>query len=313
MDATVIGCNGYIGRHLCRALQAEGHTANGYDLQNRPFVDVANYEQVDLRDATQLDRVRCDVAACFFLAGLTGTVVSFDRYSDFIDTNEKGLLSLLELFRRKGATCRLVFPSTRLVYRGAKGEALREDAPLECRTVYAQNKLAGENYLQMYAACFGVDYTIIRICVPYGSADASMMSYGTIGHFLKSAAEKREIDVFGDGSQRRSLIHIVDLCGFLVALAFHPKASRRILNVGGGEDWSIREIAERLARHVGASVRYSPWNALFARVESGDTVFDSAAAEALLGRGYAHTFEEWIRGLDVNFLLSAARRAPNGQ
>jgi UDP-glucose 4-epimerase len=306
MDVTVIGCNGYMGRHLCRSLMAAGHAVHGYDLQKAVAGHTTSYAPLDVRQRTQFEGVRCDVAVCFFLAGLTGTVAGFERYEDFIDTNEKGLLAFLELCRQKGQRPRIVLPSSRLVYRGTQGVALREDAPLAGRTIYAQTKLACENYLQMYAACFGMDFTVARICVPYGFMDASMLAYGTIGHFLKSILERGVVEVFGDGAQRRSLIHIDDLCAFLMALAFLPAASRRILNVGGGEHRSVREIAECLANRFGATVRLAPWTDLYAAVESGDTVFDSAAAESLVKRAYAHSFASWVNSLEPDALRAKA-------
>lgn len=87
--------------------------------------------------------------------------------------------------KESGSTARIVFPSTRLVYKGQQNVLLKEDAEKAPNTIYALNKLACEYMLAMYQKAFGIHYTIFRICVPYGSLIKSGTSYGTLGFFAK--------------------------------------------------------------------------------------------------------------------------------
>jgi len=297
MKALVLGCNGYVGRHLCRYAARQGWEIRGADLQAAPNVEVASYSCVDVRDVSCWARIDCDVDAIFMFAGRTGTMNSFEDFGDFIDTNDRGLVALLEALRRTGLRPRVVFPSSRLVYRGAAGVALREDAVLEPRTVYAQTKVNGEAYLALYARCFGIDYTVVRICVPYGNELDDQYSYGTLGHFFQQVRNGESLRLFGDGLQRRSFIHVGDLSRMVVELAGLRESAGRILNVGGPDNLSIGDVVDMMSRKYDVPAEHVPWPPELERIESGDTVFDSSEAEQLVGREYQWRFREWLTGL----------------
>ncbi|MGD9613011.1 MAG: NAD-dependent epimerase/dehydratase family protein, partial [Kiritimatiellia bacterium] len=178
----VFGAQGYLGRHLAAHLQAQGHRVDAFDLQPAagPAFDVA--------DAAAWARVDTAVDAVFFFAGMTGTHQGFEQYERYLAANELGLLHLLDHLRRRGDRPRVVFPSSRLVYRG-RPEPLPEDAPQESKTLYAANKRAGEAILQAYRAAFGIPTVVYRVCVPYGNLDGQSYSYGTIGAFIRMAKE----------------------------------------------------------------------------------------------------------------------------
>src|SRR5690606_18112144 len=96
----------------------------------------------------------------------------------FVNVNEIGLLHLLNHLSRFARMPKIVFPSTRLVYKGVKGTPLAEEAEKEFKTVYASSKYNGEQYLRMHSNLFGLDYTVFRVCVPYANLTARALSYG---------------------------------------------------------------------------------------------------------------------------------------
>lgn len=289
----VMGANGYIGRHVVRTLVELGHKVVASSRRAQPVDTISQYLPLDILDRSA---VRSAVANCdfvFMLAGLTGTAIGFERYREFIETNEIGILNVLDALRSDGSQAKLVFPSSRLVYQGVP-EALKEDAPKEFKTIYALTKFAGEIYLQLYSQYFGIRYSVFRICVPYGSLLGKELSFGTIGHFMTQARRTKRIRIYGDGSQRRSLIHIEDLAHLLVEGALNPATDNGTFNIGGPDDLSVRDIAEAVAGIYQAEVDFAPWPELDAKIESGDTVFDSSALCNLLGYRYRHTFWEWV-------------------
>ncbi len=238
--------------------------------------------------------------AVFVFTGLSGTTTGFERHGDYIDVNEKGLVGILEMARGGGpGGPKVIFPSTRLVYRGVAGQALREDAEQDSLTIYAINKRAAEMYLETYRKVFGLRHAIFRICVPYADLLAGQYSYGTIGFFLGHARAGRDIPVYGDGRQRRTFTHIEDLTRQILLATVHPESDGRVYNVAGGDELSIREVAERIAARYHVQVRAAPWPARDLACESGDTVFDSTAIEALTDYSCLHRLDDWLNGLPV--------------
>ena len=123
----------------------------------------------------------------------------FEQYETFVEINELILLKIIEAYRLNNGTGRLIFPSTRLVYKGRDG-LLKEDAEKEFKTIYAINKYSCENYLWMYNNMYGIPYTVFRICLPYGTLVPEASSYGTAEFFMKKATAGENITLYGDGT-----------------------------------------------------------------------------------------------------------------
>ena len=162
MHAAVIGANGYIGKNLVKYLQ-DNYSIDVDCYDNVEEVSAVNCRCVDITNKEAVKGINLDVDIVFMLAGLTGTLAGFDSYEKYIGINEIGLLNLLDAIKESSYRPRIVFPSTRLVYKG-KDKALAEDDLKETKTIYAANKQACEGYLQAYYNSFDMPYTVFRIC-----------------------------------------------------------------------------------------------------------------------------------------------------
>jgi len=215
MKATIIGSNGYIGKHLAKFLFEKGWEVNGYDISEESKVNNINYTSLKLLTKEDALVVNFNVDFVFYFAGVTGTSKAYDDYELYLDVNEKGLLHVLNRMKEENIKARLVFPSTRLIYKGEKNVPLKEDALKEFKTIYALNKWFGENVIRQYQEYFGINYNIFRICVPYGNLFSDGYSYGTIGFFLNNAVNKKNITLFGTGEQRKGVIFLLKRLLFL--------------------------------------------------------------------------------------------------
>lgn len=291
----VLGANGYIARNLTFVLKKEypeieymlyGIETESIDLEKK-------YISVDMTNKEDIKNIDLDCDIVFMFVGKTGSANGFESYDSFIDINERTLLNLLSEYRRQKSNAKIIFPSTRLVYKGKSGPQ-KEDAEKEFKTIYAINKYACEQYLEQYHRVYGVQYSIFRVCIPYGTLIPEASSYGTAEFMLSKATKGENILLYGDGSVRRTLTYMGDLCKTIIEGALSDRCLNDIFNIGG-EDFSLKEMAELIAKKYGVGVDYVPWPDVAQKIESGDTVFDSNKLDAIVGNLTTTRFKDWLK------------------
>ena len=247
------------------------------------FDNAESYCQIDVTDIRSVSEIDLNVDYVFMFAGLTGTFAGFENYEKYIDINERGLLNLLDAIRQSPYRPKVVFPSTRLVYKGCD-KSLKESDEKESKTIYAVNKLACEGYLQAYHDSFDIPYTVFRICIPYGNLLSTDYSFGTVGFFIKQATAGKDITLYGGGNIKRTFTHMEDLCRQVIEGAFSSESNGEIYNIGG-ETLSLHDAAEIIAKKYGVNVVAVPWPERDLRIESDHTYFDDTKIQSLLHFG----------------------------
>ena len=277
MKVAVIGGKGYIGKHLAFYLENTGCDVMSYDVVP---CEEKYYQYVDMTNRDSVSLIDTDVDYIFMFAGLTGTYAGFDACEKYVSVNELSLLNLLDAIRKSEYRPKVIFPSTRLVYKGVD-KALKEEDEKDCKTIYAANKIACECYLKAYYDSFDIPYTVFRICIPYGNLLSTDYSFGTVGFFIKQAKADKDITLYGGGNIKRTFTHMEDLCYQVVEGAFNPDSTGKIYNVGG-ETLSLCEAATIIAKKYGVEVKAVPWPERDLRIESDHTYFDDTKIQTLL-------------------------------
>lgn len=293
MKIAIVGANGYIARNLIYVLKRDyqNYEIYPYGIESNSADQLDNYVTVDMTDRESVKKINLSCDIVFMLVGKTGSANGFDEYDSFININQRTLLNLLNEYRRQKSKARIVFPSTRLVYKGSKVPQ-GEDAEKKFKTVYAVNKFACEKYLEQFCLVYGVKYTVFRICIPYGTMVSGASSYGTAEFMLAKASKGENITIYGDGQVRRTLTHMEDLCTIMIKGAFSEKCENDVFNIGG-EDYSLIEMARLIAEKYAVGVDLIPWPDISLKIESGDTVFDSSKLDSVIEVIYKHSFKEW--------------------
>ena len=287
----IIGSKGYIGKHLEYYLKQKKNDVVCYDVVESEDV---NYHRCDLTDFESVRRIiDLKVDYIFMFAGLTGTYVGFDKANIFVNVNEMGLINLLNCIRESKYRPKIIFPSTRLIYKGAD-KALKEDDEKETKTIYAVNKIACENLLYAYRQNFDIPYTIFRICVPFGNMFSDDYSFGTIGFFIRQASNDRRITLYGDGSIKRTFTSMHDLCKQIVEGGMERVSDGEIYNIGG-HTYSLRNAAEIIASYYKAEISFISWPERDLKMESGSTYFDSSKIERVMGKIVFESLEELLK------------------
>lgn len=296
---SIIGANSYIARNLIFLLKQRRDVkiVGLYDCAPSHLDMEANYKQIDVLSKESLRRIDFSAEVIFDFVGKTGSYSGFDDYLTFINVNEIALLNILNEYRRQKSNAKLIFPSTRLIYKGKSG-LLKEEDEKEFKTIYSMNKFACENYLMQYHRLFNVEYCIFRICVPYGSLINGATSYGTAEMMLSKAQEGKNVVLYGDGSARRTITYIGDLCNQLIVGALSNNCCNDVFNTGG-ENYSLKEMGLLIAKKYKVNVEYVDWPMDAKMIESGDTVFDDEKLRRSVSIEKQTTFKEWIETLKL--------------
>jgi len=291
----IFGAGGYIGRHLVSYLTDSGFNIKAYDLDDTIESFDVDYSKIDILNIQELKNINWNVGYVFMFAGITGTWNGFDNYDQYVKLNEIGLLNILHEIVKSEYNPRIVYPSSRLVYKGSD-LPLNEDDQKETKTIYAINKTTCENLLYAYMNSFKIPYTIYRICVPYGNNSGEEYSFGTIGSFLNQAKNNGAINLYGDGSLRRTFTHIEDICKQIILSCQGNKSLNQVYNTIG-EPYSLKEAALMIAEKHNATITFSEWPEKEHRIESGHTVFNSQKLQNDFNLELNNSLKEWLAHL----------------
>lgn len=291
MKIAIIGANSYIARNMIFAFNKKEELYL-YDIQENQIDGEDNYKSVNILDPKSVKNIDFNCDLIYIFAGKTGTLAGFSQYETFIDINEKGLLNILDEYLKQKSGAKIIFPSTRLVYKG-KEHPLKEDDEKEFKTIYAINKYACEQYLKMYNNMYNIPYCIFRICVPYGTMIENASSYGTAEFMLNKAKNGENITLYGTGEVRRTLTNMKDLTNALILGGISEKFKNDIYNICG-EDYSLNGMAKHIAAKYKVNIEYMEYPEDALKTESGSTVFNSDKFDKLSNFKYQNTFADWI-------------------
>lgn len=289
LDCMVFGSNGYIGKNLAFYLSKLGH--NVLIPKNN------SGSQIDIRDRSELGNIDWDVDVIYFFSGLTGNSQSFLEYKNFLESNELGILNILDSIASSKHRPRLIFPSTRLIYEGSE-RGLKEGDKKDPKTIYGVSKLSCEYYIRAYSEIYDIDYTILRICVPYANFVDDSYSYGTIGNFINQIKKSNEITLYGDGRLKRTFIHMHDLLAGIHLSSISRNAKNQTYNLPG-EDYTLLEVAELLSEKYGSKISFVPWPDIEKKVETGSTFFDASKIKKELSFKITKRLSDWVSEVSI--------------
>lgn len=275
MKISIIGSNSYIARNFICQLDKSRFSYCLYDIHETHFDGCGNYQKIDLSSKKNISsNIDFDVDAIYIFSGKTGTKAGFDEYEKYIDVNEKYLLNILTCCAEVKTKARIVYPSSRLVYKSSE-YPVNEESNLDGKSIYAITKIASENYIRLYSTVFGLSYNIFRICVPFGSLIQDVKFYGTYEFFLSQAKSGKNITLFGDGSSERTFTYIGDICKVLLDVPLMSISENEIYNIGG-DNRSLLDIARVIATYFNVGVDFIEWPIVDKRIEVPTIKFNFA-------------------------------------
>jgi len=260
MRVLVTGGAGFIGSHLVDSLMESGNRVRVIDdlsagsMENlERWLKDERFEFVrgDMRNPKVVNEAVKGVDVVFHLAANPEVRIGSQSPELLYETNVLITYNLLNAMRNAKAEY-LVFTSSSTVYGDASLIPTPENyAPLEPISVYGAAKLAAEALISGYAHTFGFKALIFRLANIIGERS----SHGVIYDFInKLRKNPKELEILGDGRQRKSYLHVSDTVEGMLHIFEHFKNSGRIVDFYnlGNEDWiTVREIAEIVSGEMG--------------------------------------------------------------
>ncbi|GLZ09765.1 UDP-glucose 4-epimerase [Actinomadura sp. NBRC 104425] len=282
MLVLVTGAAGFIGSHLVDRLLADGHRVVGVDdfssgRNARTDVEIWRMDVADPALPGRVAALRPEVV-CHLAAQVSVRASVADPLHD-ARVNALGTANVLEAARAGGAR-KVVFASSCAVYGVPDALPVPPDAELRPASPYAASKVTGEVYLRTYRALHGLDYTILTLANVYGPRQTPDGEAGVVSIFTDALLAGRPTRVFGDGTQTRDYVYVLDVVDAFARATGEVGGGGRF-NVGTGVQTTDRELHTLVAEAAGA-----PDDPAFAPPRPGDLpamAVDPAATERVLG------------------------------
>ncbi|MBS1788225.1 MAG: GDP-mannose 4,6-dehydratase [Acidobacteria bacterium] len=258
MRVLITGGAGFIGSHLAeRHLQrgdevyiiddlSTGSMENIQHIKNHPGFHYALDSVTNQQLVAELVDL-CDQT--YHLAAAVGVKLIVESPVRTIETNIRGTEIVLAQAAKKRK--KVLITSTSEVYGKRETIPFREDDDLvmgatnKGRWSYACSKAIDEFLAIAYWKEKKVPTVIARLFNTVGPRQTGQ--YGmVVPNFVRQALDGKEITVYGDGSQSRCFTHVSDVVGALMKLIEQPEATGEVYNIGGDQEVTILQLAERV-------------------------------------------------------------------
>ncbi len=249
----VAGHRGMVGSALTRALETAGFT--NLIKRDRSQLDLGDSAAVAKFFAKEKPEI-----VIFAAAKVGGIKANNDQPVEFLLENLNVQNNVIAAAHQSGAR-KLLFLGSSCIYPKDAPQPIPESSllsgPLEpTNEAYAIAKIAGVKLCQAFSREYGANFISAMPTNLYGPNDNfDLETSHVLAALLRKAYEAkksgaRELVVWGTGTPRREFLHVDD-CASACLYLLEKYDSPEIINVGCGEDMSIRELAELVCDVVG--------------------------------------------------------------
>jgi dTDP-L-rhamnose 4-epimerase len=269
--------------HEVRILDNLSEQVHGPLCERPSYLDPEIELQIgDVRDASAIQRALKDIDAIYHFASMVGVGQSMYQVTDYTSVNNVGTAVLLQALIEKPVE-KLVVASSMSLYgeglyktragnlvggtersleqlkahdwelRDEQGEILQPVPTPETKapslaSVYALSKFDQERMCLMIGRAYDIPTVALRFFNVYGTRQALSNPYtGVLAIFASRLLNDKPPRIFEDGFQQRDFVSVYDVAHACRLAMEVPEAAGNVFNIGSGEHFTVREIAERIA------------------------------------------------------------------
>ena len=256
MKVLITGGAGFIGSHLCDLFVAKGfkvsildNLSTGSNNNISHLVGKIEVNHGNIMDQKLVESLVSKTDLVFHLAAAVGVKTILKNPIESMSTNFAGseiVLNACAKFDKK-----IVIASTSEIYGKNMNQPLSETddrimgAPQKLRWSYADSKALEE--AMAYALYLTKNLRVITVRFFNVVGPRQSGSYGMVlPRFVEAALNNRDVEVFGDGEQKRVFCHVLDAIDALIRLSENEGSVGQVFNIGGSEEISIKELAQEV-------------------------------------------------------------------
>jgi UDP-glucose 4-epimerase len=273
MRILVTGGAGYIGSHVVLELCEEHEVIVLDNLSAGSVKNVdkrATFVKGDILNPKDLDKVFAKKIDCVFhFAALKAAGESMKIPEEYARVNISGTINVLNAMVKYDVK-KIIFSSSAAVYGTPKYVPVDENHGTDPTNFYGFTKLQIEAVLEWYLKLKGIHYAALRYFNaagydPKGRIRGKEKNPGNLVPILMEVVrgERKILDVFGndyktkDGTGVRDYVHVTDLAdGHLKAMVYLEDHEKIIVNLGGGQGYSVLEIIQATEKIIGKKIPY---------------------------------------------------------
>lgn len=274
-----LGCNPYV------CLRKESNT-----WRINKILKKVNLLYLDLRDRERIEKVVSQIKPqiIFHCSAYGGFPFQRD-YSEIIQANIIGTVNLLSACKREGFSC-FINTGSSSEY-GIKDKPIRESDALQPNGDYGVSKAAATLFCHSLAIRERLPIITLRLFSPYGYyEDKSRLIPSVIISCLRKENPK-----LSSPSPVRDFIFIEDVMdAYIKAAENSNKASRQVINIGYGKQYSVGQVAKKIIALLGCRMKPEWASMPNPRIEPNTWVADISKAKKLLNWQPEHKLEEGL-------------------
>lgn len=242
MKVLVTGGSGFIGSHIVDVLVENGHSVTNIDIKP-PHREDVKYLNGSILDRKLIDSAINSVDVVYHIGGFSNINFVKEHPVETIELNTLSTTYILDACRRHG-TSHFIYASS--VYAFDRGGHL-----------YTTSKALSERIIEDFNRLYNIPYTILRYATVYGPRNRSA---DVIYLFTKKALDGGQIEIHGDGSQKRNFTHVRDIAEASVLVMERKECLNKILVIASSKTLSIKEIALKIKEIINSDIKiiYEP-------------------------------------------------------
>jgi UDP-glucose 4-epimerase len=258
----VTGGGGFIGSNIVHALVGRGERVSVLDNfstgreENLSGLDgKIEVHRGDLTDPSAVAKAMEGVEYVLHQAAIPSVPRSIEDPIGSDLVNVHGTVTLLNAARRAGVR-RVVYAASSSAYgEKAPGQAKVETMMPDPLSPYAAAKLAGEYYLKVFHASYGLETVALRYFNVFGPRQDPKSHYAAvIPNFVTAALKGRPATIYGDGLQSRDFCFVDNAVEANLLACTAKGAAGEVFNIACGESTTLIQVVEAIAEIVGRRV-----------------------------------------------------------
>ena len=245
----VTGGAGFIGSHLVEGLIAKGYSVRVLDNLVYGFREWvhpdAEFIEGDICDFETCKKATEGMEGVFHCAAMSRSGPSLDAIDTCTQVNIVGTQNVLMAARDNGVG-KLIYSGSSTYYGSQPAPHHEDRTPPDFLNFYGLSKHVGSEYALMFDRVFDFPVVALRYFNVYGPRQPRVGAYALVlGIFLQKWAEGSQLEIHGDGLQRRDFIHVRDVVSANI-MSYESSQRSVVFNVGSGTNISILELADMI-------------------------------------------------------------------